>query len=150
VSVDAMTARAENYATRRRIADQGLADLAEARAACGPGATAYGFWLITDKLGDHPPRRTFCCRRDGAGWLPAPDAADERIADPARAFVVKGVTYYPMRYSIAFGALVEYKPRTPDQLQRAAEARQAKRDEAERVMQAARAQERDRQLELQV
>jgi len=134
-----MTADA-TYAMRRRIADRSIADLAMAVDACGSGAVAYGCWVITDRLGEHEPRRVWCCRRgDGVGWQPPSDAPDERIADPARAFVVKGVTYYPLRYSIAFQSVEEYKPRTPEQLQRAAAARAAKREAAENARSAAEA-----------
>lgn len=122
--------RAELYATRRTIADRGLAELAEAIESCGPDADAYGLWVITDKLGLLPVQRVHCCRRDGSGWQPQPDTGGTRIEDLTRAFVVKGVTYYPMRFSIGFQALTEYRPQTPEQMKRAAEARQAKREAA--------------------
>jgi hypothetical protein len=135
VTSDADQRRIESYAHRRRIADDGLAELAKAVEACGPGATNYGVWVIADKLGLLPDRRVFCCRRPThAGWLPSHETAggtDERIDDPARSFVVKGETSRPFRFTVGFQALVEYRPHTPEQMRRAADARDAKRAAAE-------------------
>lgn len=145
-----MTVDPETYAARRRIADASTAQLAEAVAACGPGADAYGCWVVTDSLGEHPPRRVWCCTRDSAGWQPGHGSTDERVMDPARAFVVKGVAYYPLRYSIGWQSAAEYKPRTPEQLQVAADARAAKRQAADDARAAAEAATlaADPQLEL--
>lgn len=139
--LDADARRAESYATRRRIADEGLAELALAVAACGPGASHYGRWVITDKLGQLPDQHVFCCRRPThTGWLPSHEAAggtDERIDDPALSFVVKGETFKPFRFKIGFQALVEYRPQTPEQMKRAADARDAKREKSEAAKEAA-------------
>jgi hypothetical protein len=145
---DADARRAESYATRRRIADEGLAELAKAVAVCGPGATAYAAWIITDKLGLLPEQRVYCCRRPGqAGWLPSHEAAggtDERIDDAERSFVVKGETFKPFRFKIGFQSLDEYRPQTPEQMKRAADARDVKRAAAEAAKQAEEQAEADR------
>jgi len=145
-----VTVDQETYAVRRRIADESVAQLAEAIAACGPGADAYGCWVITDKLGEQPLRRVWCCRRDSSGWEPDHGSTGERIMDPARAFVVKGVAYYPLRYTIGFMAVAEYKPRTPEQLPRAPDTRAAKRqaETAQAAAEAAAAIAADLQLKL--
>jgi hypothetical protein len=151
MALDQDAEREARYAARRRIADEGVAEIAKAIDACGPGATAYGMHVITDRTGELPDRVIYCCRRPThTGWQPSVQFPgwDERIETPGSGFEVKGVTYYPFRFKFAFGALNEYRPQTPEQMKRAAEARQAKRDEAERTKQAEADAARAVQLEL--
>ncbi len=122
----------ENYAARKAIADKGRAEIEAAIAACGPGHGGYAKWIITDTAGVEPPRTVYCCWDEGGGgWKPkaferGADEPPERWPDEARAIVVKGVKFYPLRYSVSFSAFSEYSPQTPAQMKAAAESRRAK------------------------
>lgn len=114
-----------NYATRKAFADEAAGRIAAAVAACGP-ADAYGRWIVSDKLKLLPDRVIYTAAREH-GWSPSPreilgEALDERHGE---GFEVKGVTYRPFRFSVAFGALTAYRPMTPEQAKAAAERRLA-------------------------
>ncbi len=127
-----------NYTARKKIADEAADELAAAIFACGPDAERYGRYILHDKLGLEPERITYWCDR-GAGREPPPPESDERVLADKVTFTtrggikyegwsitVKGVKYYPFRWSNYVGTITEYKPRTPAQTKAAAEARRAK------------------------
>jgi hypothetical protein len=135
-----------NYAARKAIADAQRAELDAAIAACGPGADVYGRHRIHDKLGE-AARVIYCCRRDGGVWTPpAPPCDDVIFAEsvlvttpsgvkyttravtiPEGPFAEHAVTRLPRRYEVSTVALTaEYRPRTPEQMKAAAEARRTK------------------------
>jgi hypothetical protein len=108
----------QRYEGRKQIADEQQAELDAAIAACGPGAIAYGVWVIRDRSGVLPDQRQFCCRRAGqSGWLPKASASEERLtAETHRGYEINGRTVYPFRYSLYFGYLDEYQPVPPEKL----------------------------------
>lgn len=129
----------ENYAVRKKLADEARAELDAAIAACGPGADAYCRWTMTDKLGREPDRVFYGCRRNGGTWEPRPPEDNERIEQESvtlrtpygtpyviSAVTIKGVKYYPFRWELGFSALSDYRPKTAEQMKAAAEARRAK------------------------
>ena len=129
----------DNYAVRKKLADEAEANLRAAFVACGK-ADAYGRWVVSDKLKLLPDRVIYTAARD-CGWSPSPSDVlgaaelDERYGE---GFAVKGVVYRPFRFSVAFGALSSYNPMTPEQAKAAAErrreaaiAKQAAAEEAE-------------------
>jgi hypothetical protein len=139
----------QNYAIRRAIVDERLAEIEAAVAACGPGAEQYGQHSVHDKLGIEPERVIYCCKRDGGDWQPPPpDLTDVRILRRSAVLVTRGgvkyqgsavtiekasrfipdpVTHFLFRYDVATVALVDdYRPRTPEQMKAAAEKRRDK------------------------
>lgn len=144
---------AENAALRRRIADEQRAELDAAIAAVGPDHERYCRWIEHDKLGLLPPRISYGYN-DGSGWQNEPPFDGERVEQDVVTFVteagikydchttpIKGVKYYPFRWSLGFQALTSYRPQSAEQLKAAAERRHAEatakleateREEAER------------------
>lgn len=135
-----------NYATRKQIADESARRLAAAIEACGEGADFYGEHVVHDKLGIEPPRM-ICCRRDDGVWTPPAPNCEERIfaesADvvtpsgvkytthavtiPEGPFAEHAVTRFIRRYEVSTVTLDDsYKPRSPEQMKAAAEARRQK------------------------
>lgn len=132
-----------NFAVRKRIADESASEFAAAIAACGPGAEAYGRHSVFDKLGVKATRAIYCRRDDGV-WSPPQPACDERIfaqtvhvvtpsgvrytthavTVPEGRFAEHAVTHLPRRYDVST-VLIDnsYRPRTPEQMKAAAEAR---------------------------
>lgn len=125
----------QRYEGRKQIADEQRSELDAAIAACGPGALAYGVWVIRDRTGVLPDERYYCCRRgDGAGWVPKAPHSDERLtAATHKGYVMNGVTVYPFRFSVHFGALDEYRPVPPEQLAERRARRHQRKLEGERT-----------------
>ncbi len=125
----------QRYEGRKQIADEQQTELDAAIAACGPGALAYGVWVIRDRTGVLPDERYYCCRReDGVGWVPKAPESDERLtAATHKGYVMNGMTVYPFRFSVHFGALDEYRPVPPEQLAERRARRHQRKLEGERT-----------------
>ena len=127
----------ERAADRQAIADEENQKIQSAIEACGPGATAYGYYKLVDKLGIEPPRISWACRRpEHLGWQPKPpkELTTKRMTHEQHAgYEYQGGVFYPMRYSCYFGYLQDYKPHTAEQLAAARVKRVQKEiDEVER------------------
>lgn len=107
----------ERAASRQAIADQEQRRLADAVLACGPDATAYGCWILVDKLTGARVEH-FCCQRPThRGWQPQPDAGNERLTPEQHpGFEIGGKTYYPLRFETHWQAIMDYRPQTAQQL----------------------------------
>jgi hypothetical protein len=132
---------------RARIAGERNALYEQAVAACGPGALAYGMSVVRDRAGLEPTVRLFCCRRpEFTGWQPAvtfdvraPEnqmpAGPWKSPQDAFGFLVAkdfnglkaGQWYRVCRWDVGLGSIEEYHPQTRDELDRAREAREAKK-----------------------
>ena len=108
----------QRYEERKQIADEQRAELDAAIAACGPGALAYGVWVLRDVTGVLPEQRHYCCRREhGVGWEPKAPESDERLTAATHSgYQMNGMTVYPFRFSVHFSAIEEYRPVPVDQL----------------------------------
>ena len=107
-----------NFEGRMEIAALQNAELDAAIAACGPGAIAYGVWVIRDRAKIEPDKRSYCCRRpDVLGWKPQPEHNMERMTPEMHAgYDFKGDKFYPFRWSLHFQACEEYHPVEPEKL----------------------------------
>lgn len=105
----------ETIRRRFQLAEEIRREMAEAVAACGSDASAYGYWELIDRLGNLPPRRVYCCNR-GNGWEPRAPFDDELIyTEPLR--FLNGKIGYPFRYELHFCSLKPYSPLSEEQLE---------------------------------
>lgn len=108
----------DNYVGRMNIANAMSEQFRAAVDACGPGAIAYGVWVIRDKLQILPDELVYCCRRhEFTGWQPEPPNRDERLSEETHpGFESNGKRFFPFRFTHSFQALEEYRPVQPEKL----------------------------------
>ena len=110
----------KNYEARMEIASlqQELVD--EAIRQCGPNATAYGVWVIRDKLKIEPEVRVYCCRRpEHVGWKPEPPPELKLVRmtpDQHPGYDMNGQKFYPFRYDTGMQPLDVMQPLPPEKL----------------------------------